>query len=82
MNATQEEAEALGLKEEELALFCTPFKDMTKEGSQAALALGDRVFNYRLAEKQKLKAAEELLDEETKIHMNKENMAKLKRNFY
>lgn len=83
MYPTEQEIQALNISQEQLTLFTTPFKDLTKEGSSAALNLGDKVANYRFEEARKQREAEEkAMSEEAKIHHNKENMIKLKRNFY
>lgn len=82
MRLTEEIIKNLNLTEQHIQLFNTPLKNLSKEGGIAALDLGDRVANeiWRLKDEEKVK--EETLSEEERIHLNKENMSKLKRNFF
>jgi len=82
MKLTQEEITALNLTEEEVILWNTPFRDMSKDGILMVFNVADKVSTYHEQLRDSEKEAKKALAEEERIHAEKDKMIPLKRSFY
>ena len=82
MKLEQETIDILNLTEEEVMLWNTPFRDMSKDGVLMVFSVADKVTNYQQQLKDAEKEAARAMAEEERIHANKDKMVELKRSFY